>query len=262
MPIARFFVEPLSIDEQRQTIALTGAAQIKQIRSVLRLREGDRLDLLDGQGKIYRCQLGPFADESGRRPNLAKLTCLIESIEVARGEPSINLTVALPLLRHNRFEWALEKLTEIGATTIVPIVLERTVVQLGGADKTQAQLSNKMERWVAIAREAAEQCERALIPNVVSPQKFADFVKNFAGGAVAKFIAAERTIAPPLVDVSDNISDTSICIAIGAEGGFTDEEIALSFTHGFAAVSLGKRILRAETAALYAATILLSRLDR
>jgi len=262
MQIARLFVEPLSIDEAGQTVSLTGAAQIKQIRAVLRLREGDRLDLLDGKGKIYRCRLRHFQQESGRRANVSALICQIEAIEAATGEPAIKLTVALPLLRHNRFEWALEKLTEVGATTIVPIVLERTVVQLPGADKTDGNLSNKRQRWVAIAREAAQQCERALIPDVVSPQKFADFVKTYGNGAAAKFIAAERTLAPPLVDVSDNISDTSICIAIGAEGGFTEEEIALSFTHGFAPVSLGKRILRAETAALYAATILLCRLDR
>ena len=262
MQIARFFVDPLSIDEPQQTISLTCAAQIKQIRAVLRLREGDRLDLLDGLGKVYRCRLGPYREESGRRRQACQLICRIEAVDVAAGEPATKLTVALPLLRHNRFEWALEKLTEIGATTIVPIMLDRTVVQPDLNENRREKSSDKLERWSAIAREAAEQCERALIPDVVRPEKFADFVKNSDRLTGVKLIAVERTLAPPLVDASDNISDTSICIAIGAEGGFTEAEIALSFTHGFAAVSLGNRILRAETAALYAATILLSRLDR
>lgn len=260
MQIARFFIEPAAVDKSSGTITLSAPQQIKQIRAVLRLRVGDRIDLLDGTGLIYRCVIDRF-DGDGSRRSPSSVICRVEATEQATGEPSVNLMVALPLLRNNRFEWALEKLTEIGATQIAPIILSRTVVQMSEASDG-AKVESRMERWQAIAREAAEQCERAVIPDVVRPQSFADFVKKAKDSHPVKLISTERSTASSLVDIADNISSAKlICIAIGAEGGFTEEEIALSFAHGFEPVSLGRRILRAETAALYSATILLSRLD-
>ena len=154
----------------------------------------------------------------------------------------------------------MEKLTELGVAEIVPIILERSVVSYDGEENLSA---TKFQRWHSIVREASEQSERALIPNVVSPEKFSAFVKRQELVAMTKFIGAERAAAQPINDALSSTSGAkNICIAIGAEGGFTDEEFALSFTHGFAPISLGKRILRAETAAVYAASVLISRLDK
>jgi 16S rRNA (uracil1498-N3)-methyltransferase len=98
---------------------------------------------------------------------------------------------------------------------------------------------------------------------VVNPQNFADFVKMDFGVSPVKLISAERKDASLLSEALESAVNTkTICIAVGAEGGFTEAEFALSFAHGFKPVGLGKRILRAETAAIYSASIVASRLDR
>lgn len=256
---SRFFVDPSLIDRLTQTVVIEDQGQIKQILTVLRLREGDELDLLDGRGELYPCKINSLV--SGRGKSSAnKIICSFESHSPALTEATTALTVAVPVLRGTRFEWALEKLTEIGVARIVPIILERSVITYDGEKNISA---SKFQRWKSIVREAAEQSERALIPDVVSPENFASFVKRQELVSATKFIGAERADAQPINNAVDTISGAqNICIAIGAEGGFTDEEFALSFTHGFRPISLGKRILRAETAAVYSAAILVSRLDK
>jgi 16S rRNA (uracil1498-N3)-methyltransferase len=257
---SRFFVDPTNVDLTNKTISIDDPNQIRQILTVLRLRIGDQLDVLDGKGSIYPCTISTSTAQKGKiRPD-DRLVCNFEAASAAGGEASIRLTIALPVLRGTRFEWALEKLTELGVAEIVPIILERSVVSYDGEENLSA---TKFQRWHSIVREASEQSERALIPNVVSPEKFSSFVKRQELVAATKFIGAERADAQPINDALGTTSGAkNICIAIGAEGGFTDEEFALSFTHGFAPISLGKRILRAETAAVYAASVLVSRLDK
>ncbi len=259
MRLSRFFVEPACVDRKAGTIAIKNSQQIRQITQVLRLRSGDRIDILDGTGFIYNCRLNSFTTSKSRHP--AELICSIDAQSPASGESAFQLVVALPVLRANRFEWAIEKLTELGATWIVPLQVERSVVVYDSAK--EAFSPAKLERWQAIAREAAEQCERALIPNVVKPEDFDRFVKRSELIDAAKFIGAERADATALIDAIDSAGGAkTICIAVGAEGGFTEAEIGLSFTHGFRPVSLGQRILRAETAAVYAASVVVSRLDK
>lgn len=258
MRISRFFVDPKSVDRASGTITLTDAQQLRQIISVLRLVEGDRLDILDGSGAIFQCRLITASKTTSHQSGV--IVCAIGSQEVASGEPSFDLVVALPVLRAARFEWAIEKLTELGVRTIVPITVDRSVVVYQSDHSFSA---NKFTRWQTIVREAAEQCQRALIPDVVKPESFSSFVKRTEFEDAAKFIGAVRLDAPAFDHAIDSTGGAkTICIAIGAEGGFTEEEIGLSFAHGYTPVSLGKRILRAETAALYAASVAVSRLDK
>ena len=257
---SRFFVDPSNVDLKKQTISIKDANQIRQILTVLRLRVGDGIDLLDGTGMIYPSIIISSTAIKGKIRSSDQLICKFELPSAGSGESIIRLIVALPVLRGTRFEWALEKLTELGVSQIIPIILERSVVAY---DTDQSLSCTKFERWHSIIREAAEQSERALIPNVVSPEKFTAFVKRPELVQASKFIGAERADAPSINDALDSaLGAKSICIAIGAEGGFTEEEIGLSFTHGFASISLGKRILRAETAAVYAASVVVSRLDK
>lgn len=257
---SRFFVDPSNVDLTNKTVSIDDPNQIRQILTVLRLRIGDELDILDGKGSIYSCKIASTTAVKGKIRSNDRLVCSFESAAAAGGEAAIRLTVALPVLRGTRFEWALEKLTELGVAEIVPILLERSVITYDAEENLSA---TKFQRWQSIVREASEQSERALIPNVVSPEKFSLFVKRQELVAATKFIGAERAEAQPINDALSSTSGAkNICIAIGAEGGFTDEEFALSFAHGFAPISLGKRILRAETAALYAASVLISRLDK
>jgi 16S rRNA (uracil1498-N3)-methyltransferase len=257
---SRFFVDPSNVDLTSQTISITEPNQIKQILTVLRLRVGDTIDILDGIGNIYPSVISTSTAVKGKIRSGDRLSCKFESSSAASGESRVRFIVALPILRNTRFEWALEKLTELGVAEIVPIILERSVVAY---DSDQDLSATKFERWHSIVREAAEQSERALIPNVVSPEKFAAFVKRRELSEMSKFIGAERADAPSINDALDSADGANnICIAIGAEGGFTESEFALSFTHGFRPISLGQRILRAETAAVYAASVVVSRLDK
>lgn len=257
---SRFFVDPSSIDQSNKTIRIEDVNQIRQILTVLRLRVGDEVDLLDGEGNIYPSRIASVPSARGKVRNGDELVCHYESASIAGGEASVRIMVALPVLRSARFEWALEKLTELGVSEIIPILLERSVITYDGEENLSA---TKFQRWHSIVREASEQSERALIPNVVYPEKFSNFVKRQDLVAATKFIGAERADAQPINDaVSTTSGDKNICIAIGAEGGFTEEEFALSFAHGFSPISLGKRILRAETAAVYSASVLVSRLDK
>jgi len=180
----------------------------------------------------------------------------------------------MPLIKPSRFEWALEKLTELGATTIIPIITQRTIQKsgqdAGDGKKKEGKTGNvKQERWHAIVKEAAEQSERYAIPKVVAPQNFSDFLKHTSKpfdadsekrGQRLQYILAERNECPHLfMHLSKEKADGGIAkhisLCLGPEGGFTEREISLAAEAGLTLASLGKSILRSETAAVAAAAI-------
>lgn len=235
-------------------LQLIGPALTNQLKNVLRLRVGDLFDLLDNRGHLYRATISKIADKH--------ITCTIIDSQTAGGDPPVKVVVALPLLKGDRFDWALQKLTELGVHMVVPVVTTRSVVKAdtsGDARGSQA----KLVRWQSILKEAAEQCERATIPYIVPPQKFSDYVAGaIAGGTnFLTMICAERVAAVSPIDIlldhggtkSDlsATTDKTIVILIGPEGGFTEDEILHAQNAGAVPVSLGPRILRAETAAIY-----------
>jgi len=222
--------------------------QIKQISNVLRQSVGSQVILLDGKGLVLRCSIS----------QIAKKEILLDILDElpAIAEPSVQVTVAMPLLRGGRFDWALQKLTELGVFAIQPVICERSVVK----DKNE-----KTDRWRSIAREAAEQCERSRVPEIGSPIGFADLVAPSAVNQWSmKVICAERSktilLSHALLNLQkckndERISDAwpmNILVIVGPEGGFTDEEIANADRMGVQLVSLGPRILRSETASVYA----------
>ncbi|PWT99705.1 MAG: hypothetical protein C5B53_05070 [Candidatus Melainabacteria bacterium] len=257
MTVPRFFIPAAAIDSKKGTIVHEDERLTRQINNVLRLKAGDRICLLDGLGSIYHCRM----ESAGKGQLKASIE---QSLKIE--EPfQIPVHVGLPLLKGDRFEWALEKLTELGVAKISPIIVTRSVVQAdlssenGGRSK-----SNKLDRWLTIMKEAAEQCERATIPRLVPPRRFGLFlqecslVKNSLN-----LICAERRQATSLVKKLDNDeglpSPQEIAIAVGAEGGFTGGEVEEAITLNFLPVSLGQRILRSETAAIYALAIVASK---
>jgi 16S rRNA (uracil1498-N3)-methyltransferase len=250
----RFFVDLESIDLAEGTVTISQRALIAQISNVLRLRAGDFIDVLDGHGHIYRCRLDPMP--ANKKQAAQTWSARIESATSASGEPTVLIEIALPILRSNRYEWALEKLTELGASSIVPIIVEHSV-----------QREGKLERWQAIVREAAEQCERALVPRVLPPIALQDYLKELpqAGQKQVNLICAERSNAQALPVVLCNQmreAPHKISVIVGAEGGFTEEEVQLAEKAGTKPVSLGSRILRSETAAIYALSLIISQMDQ
>lgn len=250
----RFFQPPQAIDTKAGVVSIGDERIASQIRRVLRLKAGDEILILDGMGNLYRCALTSLG------PNLVRAEILV--CEKATGEPAIKVTVGLPLIKGDRFDWAIQKLTELGASRVVPLTCERTVVK--------GPSTGKLPRWQLIARESAEQCERPTIPHIVSPTALVDLVTNpdtiTGGGVELSLICAERRKAPLLQSLLHSRRESGkhpnhTLILIGPEGGFSDREVTMAGDAGFAQVSLGPRILRAETAAIYSLSLVMAELE-
>jgi 16S rRNA (uracil1498-N3)-methyltransferase len=199
--------------------------------------------------------------------------CLLSKISASVVAGHYKVNVALALIKQDRFEWCLEKLTEIGVNEITPVQTRHCVARLSAADQGDERIAAKLARWQAITKEAAEQSERATIPPVVKPQKLDDYLQRSTSGGTDlwRFICAERSDAAPLVkaltgkissgDLSGGDRDKTICLLIGPEGGFAPEEISAAISQGCLPVTLGSRILRSETAAIVAMSQVASVLD-
>jgi 16S rRNA (uracil1498-N3)-methyltransferase len=224
MTLHRFFVEPAEMTGERFAVP---AAIVHQVSRVLRLGDGDRLVLLDGRGEEATVRL-----EGG--------ACVVEERGPAGGEPEHRLTVWQALLRGDHLEPVIRHGTEVGIATFRLFTSERCVAR---------EISpRKLERLRAVAREAAEQSERGLVPEVAAPVSFADAV------ASASVLLLERTGGPRLSELEAPGS-----VVIGPEGGFTPDEVAAAKRARLALAGLGPRILRSETVAVAAAAVILSR---
>jgi 16S rRNA (uracil1498-N3)-methyltransferase len=222
--IHRFFVSPGDADGDRFPLP---AAIERQVQRVLRLRDGDRLVLLTGDGEAATCRLQDGA-------------CVVERREVAGGEPAHRLTIAQALLKGDALEEVVQRGTELGVASFRLVLTERCVVR---------ELSpRKLERLRTIARESAEQSERAVVPSVEGPLPLEAVL---GAGAV---LLAERHEAHRLRDLAP--PDTVI---VGPEGGFSEAELSAAETAGVALAGLGPRILRSRTVAAAVAAAVLSR---
>jgi 16S rRNA (uracil1498-N3)-methyltransferase len=232
----RFFVSPESINGTQVDFPDEIA---DQIRLVLRLKEEDQVCVLDNSGKAYRVSLryasgkNPFGEIIGEMP--------------VEAEPLIPVISFIPLTKREKFEWMLQKCTEVGASCIVPTISERCLI------REVKDLDSKMERWQKIVREAAEQSGRGILPSVEMPLDFSQAVKAPAPNTL-KLLFWEEEKDLPIYRVYRSLGEkpNSITIMTGPEGGFSSEEAALAKQNGWHIVTLGKRILRAETAALAA----------
>lgn len=183
-------------------------------------------------------------------------TYLVHVLEkdIRVNEPGIEITLACGLIRKEKFEMVLQKATELGVYRIVPFESSRCVVR-AKKEKGDKQIS----RWKDIVKEAAEQCKRNEIPEVEEICSFADLKKYRSEVNVAPYENAYGT-SLFLSDVSDG--KKSITIVIGPEGGFSEEEMTQFKKMGFEAVTLGSRILRAETASMYAVAVCSEQAER
>ncbi len=239
----RFFVPPEALAGGR--FALEDADLAHQLGVVLRLRPGDRVLLLDSQGWQYTVRL----EELTRRA----VAGAVEEHTPAGGEPRAALTLYPALIRAERFEWLLQKGTELGTAAFVPLVCARSAA--GDSDGA----ARKRERWGRIVREAAEQSRRGRLPDLGAPLPFTAACAHAAGHDLA-LLLWEGDGAEPLRRVLRARADTPpqrIALLSGPEGGLTDEERATAQAHGIVAVTLGPRTLRAETAPLAAAAMTL-----
>jgi 16S rRNA (uracil1498-N3)-methyltransferase len=234
----RFFVPFESISETKVVFP----AEISfQIRKVLRLNDGEKVAVLDNSGltRLVTLELTGNGSVEG---------VVQETIRENRELP-IHLDLYVSLTSREKFEWVLQKTTEAGVSRIIPFISERSLIHGNEKDPDM----KKQQRRVAIMREAAEQCERSLLPTLEPAVSFQDAIRSVSvTGTNLLFWEEEkkRTIWQAL-DAADR-NPSRISLMTGPEGGFTEMEAQFAQSHGWQLVTLGSRILRMETAAIAA----------
>lgn len=228
----RFFIAPEQVRGGRITVAGEDA---RHITAVLRMRPGDELVLCDGQGTEYRARIAT----AGKKEVVADI---LGTVRRERAGPRIVLGQGLP--KADKMDWIAQKTTELGVSSIVPLVTERTIVRIRDEEK-------RIGRWRKIAREAAMQSDRPDIPAVEAICRFKDFLRTPHSEPRTLLLLPWEESTTPIREILRAQTDVrDITVLIGPEGGFSSSEAELAKGKGFHAVSLGPNILRTETAAI------------
>jgi 16S rRNA (uracil1498-N3)-methyltransferase len=208
---------------------------------VLRARVGQEFDITTGN-EVRR----------GRVTSVASDRVEFELGDEVSAPATPQVTIALSIFKFDRMEWAIEKCTELGASRIVPVIARRTEAHLAAA------AAKRVDRWRRIALQAAEQSRRISPPEISDPLE----LKGAAGlPASLRIVLSESEAGVMLKDVfQSHSSDGAVILALGPEGGWTDEELTLFHEAGWISASLGNTILRAETAAIASLAVVLSEL--
>ncbi|MEZ5345775.1 MAG: 16S rRNA (uracil(1498)-N(3))-methyltransferase [Pyrinomonadaceae bacterium] len=228
----RFYVKPEDIENDS---AVLDPEQAKHLKNVLRLAEGEKIRIFDGAGNEFLCEILVL------RKNGADLS-ILRQVEPVSPESPLELTLAAALLKIDKFELVVQKAVELGVSKLVPLVTKRT-------DVKAKNIEQKMTRWRKIITESSKQCGRAKLLEIAAPLEFEAFVKTLEG---ERILFAEtggesfETLKP----------DKKITAVIGPEGGWDDPEIGMARDNGFHIITLGGRILRAETASISIAALI------
>lgn len=244
-----FFVRPDQIVETdgRCRVYIRGT-DVNHMKNVLRIEPGEQVLLSDGQGKDYRCRVVSLSAE--------EVAAEVLSEEENRELPA-ELILYQGLAKGEKMEWIIQKAVELGVSRIVPMATENTVVKLE-PKKEEA----KRRRWQAIAESAAKQSKRSCIPEVEPVSTLSDAVKEAADSAVCFFAYEHQEgMAGTARGLSLVKAGTRIAVFIGPEGGFSEKEAQIAQKAGICPVSLGKRILRTETAGLALLSVLMMKLE-
>ncbi len=239
-----FYVSPEDVFDD---ILRLQRQEVHHLVNVHRKKKGDFFIAVDGKGTGYDCEIESFDKNT--------LTAKILKKQRFYGEPLFKLTLALGIPKKSRFEWVIEKATEIGVMSIIPLLTNRT------AWKEQ---SLKPQRCQRIALAAMKQSCRSFLPEIRPAMRFDSLCENSTDFDI-KFLAHEKETSKNLHEIfrfEENLSQRikSGIVCIGPEGGFTSEEIELANSSGFFTIGLGPRRLRTETAALAVASLILDRM--
>jgi 16S rRNA (uracil1498-N3)-methyltransferase len=229
----RFAVDP---DAVRGGEVRFPATVAHQMRRVLRLRPGQRVIAFDGRGGEYTVALVSVRDDSALGAIEAQIT--------ADSEPRLDLTLCQALLPRDKFELVLQKATEVGVRGFVPLLTERSLVPASALD------GRRQERWRRIIQEAAEQSGRVSLPILSAPLTLPEALARRGQGPGLLAWERERSISvrEALAGLEPRLRGGRLTLFVGPEGGFSEAEVAAARNAGLIVVSLGPRILRAETA--------------
>lgn len=242
MRLTRVYVDAPVATGKR--VIVEGSAA-NHIARVLRLRSGDSLTVFDGSGGEFGARIEEFRKET--------VVVAVEEHRPLDRESPLPLTLVQGISRGERMDWIIQKATELGASRIVPVFTKRSVVRL---DEKQAE--RKLQHWRAIAVAACEQCGRNRIPDLAAPVDFFDMLAGDSSRHPDSAGSTRLLLSPTGELRIDDLQDVGkgITVLIGPEGGLEDVEQEAAVTAGFKAVRLGPRVLRTETAAIAALTII------
>ena len=229
------------------TATLEGA-QAEHMARGLRAQPGMEADVVAG-GRVFHAEVAAVSPHEVRFNLIAEV----------EADPALPVTLVLAVYKFDRMEWAIEKATELGVAAIAPVIARRTEKHLGESAEKRA------ERWRRIAHEAAQQSRRSDVPVIHVPALLANFAR--AASTATRIVLAEQerstalrhAVETAVAQAQDEMP--AFEVAIGPEGGWAPEEEALFDANGWQAVSLGPRILRAETAAIAALSVVASCLE-
>ncbi len=238
----RFFIPPNWITPP--TVHLVGETA-QQVKTVLRMQPGDEIIVLDNSGLEYRVQLTSISREEVQGQVITQ--------QPAQGEPKLHLSLYQGTLKAQKFEWVLQKGTELGVSRFVPTFCQRSVV-----NKVD-DLVGKRSRWERIIQEAAEQSRRGKLPVLAKAVPLAEAIRQVSQQTPAPLLLMpwEQASESTLKMVLRETNPQAVAVFIGPEGGFTTSEAEVARQTGVRLVKLGPRILRAETAGLAVCAVIL-----
>jgi 16S rRNA (uracil1498-N3)-methyltransferase len=236
MRLRRVYVDAALESDARLVLSGSAAGHLSR---VLRLRPGAALTLFNGQGGEYAAGI--------ERVQGSRVTVAVGAHQPLERESPFPLTLAQGVSRGERMDLVVQKATELGVSRLVPVLTERSIVRLD-----EERSDRKSSHWRAIAIAACEQCGRNRLPEVTLPARLAEFLRGSAADDTKVLLSPEATRR--IEDVPR--PQRGATVLIGPEGGLTDEEQQSALANGFVAVRLGPRVLRTETAAIAALTLL------
>lgn len=234
----QFFVGPGQINVNDKSVTIVGP-DVNHIKNVLRMKEGEELDVCTGQdGKVYRCGIAAFEE--------GQIKCELRFVKEDDVELPVKIYLFQGLPKGDKMELIIQKAVELGVYRIIPVTTKRCVVRLD-----EAKAAAKVKRWQGIAEAAAKQSRRGVIPEVSPVMSFSQAL-DLASDKDVRLIPYE--FAEGMEETRELIGGIkkgqSVAIFIGPEGGFEPQEIQAAVDKGIRPVTLGRRILRTETAGM------------
>ena len=242
----RFFVEPSQVEE---TVIRICGSDVNHIKNVLRMKTGEEILISTGETMEYTCYIEEFLED--------EVTAHIMYAQEAGYELSSKIYLFQGLPKSDKMEWIIQKAVELGVHQVIPVATKRAVVRLEGKKEV-----NKQRRWQAISESAAKQSKRMYVPEVSHVMSFKEALA-YAKNLDVILLPYERAkgMQETKVIINSIKPGQSIGIFIGPEGGFDEKEVEQSMDEGAKAITLGKRILRTETAGLTVLSVLMFALE-
>ena len=237
----RFYAPPSAFDFDAAIVTLA-ADEARHLRDVLRLKPRDAVYVFDGAGHEFRCIV-----KSARRDS-AELW-VDSQLPPAKPESQLQLKLGVALLKSDKFDLVVQKATELGVQQITPVMTRHADIHL----RDESDATKRVTRWQRIALEAVKQSGRAVVPEVSAPESFESFMAGTKDAELCLMFSERGGGGLWLIS---GRSPRSVVALVGSEGGWSDEEIERAREYEFHVITLGGRILRAETAAITATALL------